>query len=690
MGDDSQRALRGIFRCTSATGVGRRQTIKLAASMTPKNLLAAIILAAVVTISAADAEVRSTTVSSEEGHKFVQSLQDKLDTLDEQLWSAGTDDADLILVQAEQSPRPSSQHDDLHLIEEDALRKAGFAPRPTGDGHDESSTSEQQLEELPDESSTSEQLVEQLKADQDKLLQMKMREKQANMNAAHEKAVRKVLQEGVGARMREQERFYSYMSRWWRLHRLWMKRHNAVLYEKLKEHRALSLSSLWKPFLLRWHYVQPRESQGYRYTWNNDGTYDVKRFLMKSKQKEGKHVASARIRSINNICFPGLLPPDQKNKLCLYERRVSARAAQFTLRRGKFEPPSLTVMRAYASFVPKSDSHVSKHTDTDQWTKAKPAVTFVSVQGLHWDLLEVMEYCDTPRVASGVSVPQAFSETTSAPVREYSLKFMEWEEIQMGRELLDTGATVENIELKSTDGKLRFSCVIPVDHPQNIDGKKMTLTQQKCSFYVRQWDFALTCPAGKSGAIALKTRVTARDDNGSGDGKPTMTPDFKKQLAFNKNKVSMQFEKQAVLHVHDDVSKSDTRSSVPVIMTQSDKMQWTSDPRFKTSRNVFFSFIHADVSKLKEGILNWDPEMKANFQAPAVATTKKKLMKVDSQSLDLQDVHQGNSALAVDETLEVDASAFVQLQSSSATGTLSFPHVGVCIFVVYTMLHLIW
>ena len=95
--------------------------------------------------------------------------------------------------------------------------------------------------------------------------------------------------------------------------------------------------------------------------------------------------------------------------------------------------------------------------------------------------------------------------------------------------------------------------------------------------------------------------------------------------------MSIQFEKQAVLHLHNSEDGTDSRSSVPVIMTQSDKTQWTSDPRFKTSRwahvlmhltplslllgrNVYFSYIMSDVSKLKDAILNWDPELMAHFK----------------------------------------------------------------------------
>ena len=76
-----------------------------------------------------------------------------------------------------------------------------------------------------------------------------------------------------------------------------------------------------------------------------------------------------------------------------------------------------------------------------------------------------------------------------------------------------------------------------MSHPQSIDGSEIKLTQEKCSFYIRQWDFNLKCPAGKMGSLAMKTKVTARDEFGEGKGEPTLTPDFKKQLARNKNKV---------------------------------------------------------------------------------------------------------------------------------------------------------
>jgi hypothetical protein len=201
---------------------------------------------------------------------------------------------------------------------------------------------------------------------------------------------------------------------------------------------------------------------------------------------------------------------------------------------------------------------------------------------------------------------------------------MEWSPIKMDRELLDNGATVESMVLMTKDRKFKIACVIPVNHPQSIDGEEVSLTQQKCSFYVRQWDFTLKCPEGKAGSLAISTKVIARDDRGTGHGKPTLTPRFKGQLAFNKNKVSMQFEQQAVMHVHKSQANNkavDHRSSVPVIMTQASKLDWTADPRFKTSRRVYFSFIVSNVKKFKESILNWDPELSASFRSvPQVMT----------------------------------------------------------------------
>jgi hypothetical protein len=640
---------------------------------TRKALTVATILAMAVTLSLADnaAVDDSDVVAGHGGHQLAQTLQAKMDTMDEQLW--GTDEtADLIQVEASsESPADSS----LRLIEEDALKQAGFVPQPASDDGQESANAKHPEEAAvsPIHEDSDVQVEALMEANHEKLLQMKMREHEATLNAEHEKAKREVLEEGIGDAMQEQQQFFSYMSRWWRLHRKWMKRHNVRLYQKLREHRALSLSSLWKPFLLRWHYVQPRLLQGYRYNWNDDGTYETKRFLMKSTRKDGKHVAAARIRSLNNICFPGLLTPEDKNKLCKFEKRVSARAAQFTLERAQMQSPSLTVMRAYASFIPNSGSDVAT-IETDQWTKAKPGINFVSIQGMHWELLEVIEYCNSPVSSSGVNVPAAYSTKTSSPIREYSLKFMEWKEIQMGQQLLDTGATVENIELKSTDQKIRISCVIPVDHPQNIDGRRLTLTQQKCSFYIRQWDFNLQCPAGTVGTIALKTMITARDDSGDSGGKPTMTPDFKNQLSYDKNKVSMQFEKQAVLHVHDDASGGDARSSVPVSMTVDDQMQWTSDPRFKTSRNVYFSFIVSDISKIKNGVLVWDPEARASFKD---TPTKKLTSPTQAQ----QRPAPAQAPAASSEIGLLETAASMQLKSSSASTNAAFSICSMWIFV---------
>jgi len=286
---------------------------------------------------------------------------------------------------------------------------------------------------------------------------------------------------------------------------------------------------------------------------------------------------------------------------------------QFALQHKPLNVPSLMTMRAYTSFTPKEALHSAHSARLGQ---KHPIVRFVSLQGLHWEIHEIVEYCDKAASTTSAAIPVAFSPEKSTPFREYSLKYMEWNPIRMDRELLDNGATVENMVLISKDHKIKISCVIPVNHPQSIDGEEVNLTQQKCSFYIRQWDFTLKCPAGKTGSLAMSTKVTARDDHGTGDGKPTLTPRFKGQLAFDKNKVSMQFEKQAVIHIHKEKGKAgDFRSSVPVIMTQAKKLEWTTDSRFKTNRHVYFSFIVSDVSKFKSGILTWDPELSASFKA---------------------------------------------------------------------------
>jgi len=418
---------------------------------------------------------------------------------------------------------------------------------------------------------------------------------------------------GAGLRTQENVAFFTYMSHWWRKNRKWMKGHNPRLFEKLREHRALSVATLWKPFLLKWHYVQPRLKQGYRYTWNDDGTYSTKRFLMKSSRKKNEEIVAARIRSVNNICFPGLLSEKRKKLWCNYDKRVSARAVQFTLEHSTSAAPTLSTLRAYTSYVPKNGMHVPVQ-DEGSWTKAKPAVSFVSVQGLHWSILEMIEYCDVPSKVNGASVPVKYRPQYSSPKRAFSLQFMEWLPIKMGRSQLDTGATVEQIELKTKDEKIKIVCVVPIGNPQSIDGSEISLTQQKCSFYIRHWDFNLKCPEGKKGSLAMATKVTSRSDGGVNE-EPSLTPKFKGQITRNKNKVSMQFEQQAVLHVQSKTGTKDARHSVPVVMSQSEKMQWTADPRFKSSRNLYFSFIVSDTSKIKTGVLNWDPEMEGHFKS---------------------------------------------------------------------------
>jgi len=244
---------------------------------------------------------------------------------------------------------------------------------------------------------------------------------------------------------------------------------------------------------------------------------------------------------------------------------------------------------------------------------------------------------------------------------------------------------VENVVLSTIDKRLKFACSVPVSHPQSIDGEEVTLTQQKCSIYIRHWDYNLKCPPGKVGSIALVTQITARDDRGTGNGKPTLTPKFKGQLAFNKNKVSMQFEQQAVIHNHHQKGGKTvgSRSSVPVIMTQSKTLQWTSDPRFKSSRKVFFSFIMADTKQIKTGMLHWDPELAGNFQQNKVRTLnhiRKPQVSARSSS--------GGAPTPAPKDIEVaefDTTSFMQTSlRSSGSSTLTYGGLSLMLMILTT------
>jgi len=301
---------------------------------------------------------------------------------------------------------------------------------------------------------------------------------------------------------------------------------------------------------------------------------------------------------------------------------VSSRSVQFSIKHSPFKKVTISSFRAYTMFTPSNTlaSNI-KHVGDDSSAKVKQAanVRFVSLQQIHWDINELIEYCAP--LSPGTTVPLAYDPATSKPTRQYSLKFMEWKPITMQRELLDSGTTVEKMLLVRQDGKIRISCVIPVRNARSVYGEEVSLTTEKCTFYVNRFHFDLKCPAGKKGSLALVTKVTSRDD--TDNGTPQLTPKFEGQMTFNKNKVSMQFEQEAVIHTvtTNSLGKTEiaTRNSVPVIMTTGKNLEWISDPRFRNSRRVFFSFIVSDVHQIKTGFLKWDPEIMAHFKhAPKV------------------------------------------------------------------------
>jgi len=386
----------------------------------------------------------------------------------------------------------------------------------------------------------------------------------------------------------EQKQFEAFMSSWWKNHRQWMKRHNIRLFEELRDHRQLSRTELWKPFLLRWHYVQSRVPKGFRYRWLDDGTYETKRFLMQSKRN-----SLGQIRSVNNICFPGYLAPAKRQELCHFSRRVSSRAVQFTLGQELNAAPVLSVLRSYASFTPGAP----RATD----------LQFVNLQGLRWNLEEVVEYCDTRKPEQ--AVPVGFSQS-SAPTSHFALKDVKWKPLKVSRELLKKGVTVDSILMESEDSKFRVKCAVPLEEPETIYLETTLLSQLQCRFTLVQWPFSMQCPLDKLPSLALVTKMEARSPSGIGDGLITLTPTFQKQLTFNGNKGSMQFEEAAVLH------EGEKRTSVPVSIYQPSKNEWNDDPKYRSARHLYFSFIVSDFRSLQRGTLDWDFQMTASFSHP--------------------------------------------------------------------------
>lgn len=87
-------------------------------------------------------------------------------------------------------------------------------------------------------------------------------------------------------------------------------------------------------------------------------------------------------------------------------------------------------------------------------------------------------------------------------------------------------------------------------------------------------------------------------------------------------------------------------------------MEWTSDPRFRSSRRVFFSFIFSNVNHIKNGILKWDPEMKAGFKDEPQVLNLKKESQAESSKLPSKDPRD-----------HIELPSFMQLRGAPSSST---------------------
>lgn len=448
-------------------------------------------------------------------------------------------------------------------------------------------------------------------------------------------------------------------ARWWRKYSSWLQGRYPGLHRTLDEAKKLGDKvgdQKWKEFLMNWFYTKMRESSGYRYTWNADGSYNAARHLVIAcrryirtemiqgdkwevgpttpagdcKSSHATNIFSVSIRSVNNLCYPGVstadarryLPQgggaydqvDTRKKSCTVTTPVSVRLHRFRLvkpkrleasglQSGTNGAPAMYTVRAYRAVTP-ADYHTKIAAFADRENEG-----VVGVHRVKWSLNMVAEYCDDP-LEDGTATP--YDETKSWPRKLHETGKMKWTPINVNdRQEHGSDMMLTVLNLQTEDKRLNVICRTP-QAAGVVNGKFLTPTDTKCDIKVSHWHYSLTCPPGKARGLALQTSVMTRyDDNTNVDNGDS------NKVGTGSGRMTMDFQKQASLRVLQPNGSWKNRGFVLVRMHVSEP-HWVPSTQFMSHRHYSFSFgiKEVDMAQVQNSELLWDPQVTSNFQPP--------------------------------------------------------------------------
>jgi len=448
--------------------------------------------------------------------------------------------------------------------------------------------------------------------------------------------------------------------RWWAHTAEWLKLKYPGLYDTLDKAKKAGNDAgdkVWMRFLLNWFYAKMREKAGFRFTWNADGSYNPARHLVlgcrrylgtgakgtrghrwesgpttssgECKGAQARDVYSVSIRSVNNLCYPGVSDADArkyvpggggKNALinkravsCKSEAPVSVRLARFRLvkpprnkasglQTGVNGAPEMMLMRAYRSITPSEYQRtIGEFADEENDGLA-------GVHRVVWSINEVVEYCEAP-LKDGSAAP--YDETKSWPRKLHETGKMKWLPIRINNHQAgNSDMMLTVLVLQTEDKKLTITCRTP-QVAGVVRGRFLTPTDTKCDIKVSHWDYTRQCPPGKVRGLALSTSVRSRFDDATA---PVTSKDGDAyDVRLNSGRSKLQFQKVASLRVLESNDEWANRGDVHMRLVVSEP-HWTPSTQYQSHRHYQFSFGMRNMDDMSNSELVWDPTLSSNFR----------------------------------------------------------------------------
>jgi len=351
----------------------------------------------------------------------------------------------------------------------------------------------------------------------------------------------------------------------------------------------------------------------------------------KCKGAQARNVWSVSIRSVNNLCYPGVsdaaakkyLPGgggkndliDSRAKACRSSDPVSVRLSRFRLvkpprsdstglQTGTNGSPKMMLLRAYRAITPDEYQRTfGEFADEENDGLA-------GVHRVVWTVDEVVEYCDVPD-KEGIATP--YDEHKSWPRKLHEAGKMKWLPITVTtKQKANSDVMLNVLMLQTEDKKLTITCRTP-EVAGIVNGRFQTPLDTKCDIKISHWHYEQTCPPGKVRGLALQTSVQSRFDDATAP--KTSSDGDTYDVDMNAGKTKLKFQKNASLRVLQPNDQWVNRVEVNMRLVVSEP-HWTPSTQFQSHRHYQFSFgmDQPRMGQVGNSELVWDPQLSSTFR----------------------------------------------------------------------------